>query len=189
MGLHWAFLRSPAAGAAIAIVHDGRSDRDRNAKRQGAGRWSLPLRPLVCLFALLCLAGCNTQSDPDIEGRTPDGTVTMTMAQAAFIGSGSGGSGTLNFRGRTYNFTVGGAGLGGIGASTIQAEGEVYGLTDVAQFPGAYAQGRVGFALGNRSAGNLWLRNGNNVVMALHAARQGLMLSLGADAILISLNE
>ena len=62
----------------------------------------------------------------------------MNQVQAAFIGSGGGGgSGTLNFRGQSYPFAVGGLGIGGIGASTINAQGEVYGLNNVADFPGA----------------------------------------------------
>lgn len=141
------------------------------------------------MLLLIGLAACQRDDRPSVEGRTPDGTVTMSKLQAAFIGSGSGGSGTLTFRGRSYPFTVGGAGIGGIGGSSIQAEGEVYGLTDVAQFPGAYAQRRAGFAFGNRSAGQLWLQNGNGVILHLQANRQGLMLSLGADAIVISLSQ
>jgi hypothetical protein len=143
----------------------------------------------LAALGLIFLAGCNTGDSSSLEGRTPDGTVTMNMVQAAFIGSGSGGTGTLLFRGRPYTFTIGGAGIGGIGASTVQAEGEVYGLTDVAQFPGTYARGRVGLAVGNMSAGQLWLQNGNGVIMHLQASRQGLILSLGADAVVVTLNQ
>jgi hypothetical protein len=71
-----------------------------------------------------------------VEGRQPEGTVEMNQVQAAFIGSGGGGSGTLYFRGQKYPFAVGGLGIGGIGASMINATGEVYGLTDVTAFPG-----------------------------------------------------
>ena len=138
---------------------------------------------------LICLAACQSNKQAEVEGRTPDGTVTMNMVHAAFIGSASGGSGVLSFRGRSYPFSIGGAGLGGIGGSSVQAEGEVFGLNDVARFPGTYAQGRVGFAIGTASAGQLWLQNGNGVIMQLHASRTGLMLSLGADAIVITMTQ
>ncbi len=138
---------------------------------------------------LICLAACQSDTPSGLAGRTPDGTVTMNMVQAAFIGSGSGGSGTLSFRGRSYPFSIGGAGIGGIGGSTIQAVGEVYGLDDVARFPGTYAQGRVGFAIGTTSAGQLWLQNSNGVILHLQASRTGLILSLGADAIIITMNR
>ncbi len=111
----------------------------------------------------------------------------MNQVQAAFIGSGGGGSGTLYYRGRSYPFAIGGLGIGGIGASTINASGEVYGLKNVIDFPGAYAQGRYGFAVGNSSGGDLWLQNEKGVIMHLKAKRTGLMLSLGGDAVVISM--
>jgi hypothetical protein len=145
----------------------------------------------VCVAAMLLLGGCGGKSpiSSPVAGETPDGTVDMSQVQAAFIGSGGGGSGTLVFRGQAYPFTVGGLGIGGIGASTIEAAGEVYHLHNVAQFPGAYAQGRYGFVVGTTSGGDLWLQNESGVIMHLHAKRTGLMLSLGGDAVVISMNQ
>jgi hypothetical protein len=37
------------------------------------------------------------------------------------------------------------------------------------------------------SGGDLWLQNENGVILHLHAKREGLMLSLGGDAIVISM--
>jgi hypothetical protein len=149
-------------------------------------------RPLICVAAtaLLLAVGCSgsVKVGPDaVAGLTPDGTVEMRQVQAAFIGSGGGGNGTLYYRGNAYPFTVAGLGVGGIGVSTLDADGEVYKLNSVAQFPGAYAQGRYGFAIGNRSGGDLWLQNESGVIMHLHAKREGLMLSLGGDAVVISM--
>ncbi|MBV8095689.1 MAG: hypothetical protein JO110_21170 [Acetobacteraceae bacterium] len=140
--------------------------------------------------ALISAAACSSQGGGPQAGVSgpPDGTVEMTQVQAAFIGSGGGGNGVLYFHGRSYPFQVAGLGIGGIGASTIQATGEVYGLQNVSQFPGAYAQGRYGFALGRQSAGDLWLKNDNGVTMHLHAKREGLMLSLGGDAVVIRMS-
>src|SRR6202051_1262138 len=146
----------------------------------------------LAVAALLPLAGCSSSQNADqqsLNGRPPDGTVDMNQVQAAFIGSGGGGSGTLNYRGQSYPFAVGGLGIGGIGASTINAQGEVYGLTRIQDFPGGYAQGRYGIVVGNASAGDLWLKNEKGVVMHLKAKRTGLMLSLGGDAVLISMQQ
>jgi hypothetical protein len=63
-----------------------------------------------------------------IKGKRPSGWVEMREVQAAYIGSGSAGAGTLTFRSRRYPFKVGGLGIGGIGLSTIEAQGEVYDL-------------------------------------------------------------
>ncbi len=146
----------------------------------------------VALVALLSLQGCSSSVSvgPDaIAGLTPDGTVDMEQVQVAYIGSGGGGSGALYFHGGAYPFTIGGLGIGGIGASVISASGEVYKLNNLANFPGAYAQARYGFALGDKSAGDLWLQNGAGVIMHLKAQRTGLMLSLGGDAIVISMSQ
>lgn len=143
--------------------------------------------PFGAALLLLLLAGCSGGSvGPEaIAGKTPSGTVELTSAQAAYIGSAQGGSGTLFFRGRSYPFDIAGAGIGGIGVSTVEGQGEVYQLTDVKQFPGAYVQGRYGYALGNRSGGDLWLQNDAGVIMHIKAKRTGLMLSLGGDAMVI----
>jgi hypothetical protein len=143
------------------------------------------------LAGLLLTGGC--QSDvrvgPEaIAGKRPDGFVRMDEIQAAYIGSASGGSGVLDFRGRRYPFTVGGGGIGGFGASKIDAEGEVYNLRDLAQFPGTYGEARYGFALGTASAGDLWMQNEAGVIMHLKARREGLMLSLGGSAIVVAMS-
>jgi hypothetical protein len=142
-------------------------------------------------LALLLLAG-GCQSDvrvgPDaIAGKTPDATVRMDEVQAAYIGSGSSGSGSLYYRGRSHPFSITGAGIGGIGASTIDAHGEVYNLRNLAQFAGTYGEARYGFAFGTASGGDLWLQNEAGVIMHLKARREGLMLSLGGDAMVISM--
>jgi hypothetical protein len=143
----------------------------------------------VLAAALLNLVGCTTQSSSiSLQGKPLSGYVRMTQVQAAYIGSGNAGSGALRYQGRTYPFSVGGLGVGGIGVSKIEAKGEVYGLHNVSDFAGAYVQGRYGFALGNTSGGDLWLQNGSGVIMRLVAKRQGLMLSLGGDAVVIKMN-
>lgn len=144
----------------------------------------------TALLALSALGGCtgSVKVGPEaIAGLTPDGTVDMQEVQVAYLASGGGGNGTLFYRGAAYPFTIGGLGVGGIGASTISAAGEVYKLNSLTQFPGAYIQGRYGFALGNRSGGDLWLQNDAGVILHLKAKREGLMLSLGGDAIAITM--
>jgi hypothetical protein len=147
---------------------------------------------IVLAAAVLALAACSNQGggrgdSGTVKNQTPAGTVEMHQVQAAFIGSGNTGDGTLRFHGRSYPFTVSGLGIGGIGVSTIDATGEVYDLKKVEDFEGAYAQGRYGFAVGEESGGDLWLKNDKGVVMHLKAKRTGLMLSLGGDAVVVTL--
>jgi len=119
------------------------------------------------------------------EEQRKSGEVSIDQVQVAFLISGNLGGGTLSYKGKTYNFTIGGLGIGGIGASSIQATGIIYNLDRLEDFPGAYGQARMGYAAGTLSSGDLWLQNNKGVYMYLKAKRQGLALSLGADAIYI----
>jgi hypothetical protein len=145
-----------------------------------AGRWA----PISGLAIALAVAVVGPSGADDLK---KSGSIRIEQVQIAFIGSGNLGGGTLQFGGKSYDFTVGGLGIGGIGISKITATGTVYNLKELAHFPGAYVQGRYGFAAGEVSAGKLWLKNSDNVVIELHADREGLALSLGGDAVYIDL--
>jgi hypothetical protein len=93
-------------------------------------RWKIGRRR-TCLL-LFAGAGfvtaCSTEQtmpDPIYQGRMPDGSVDMREGQVAYLGSGSGGNGTLTFQGNSYPFKVGGLGVGGIGLSAVDAKGYV----------------------------------------------------------------
>src|SRR6185312_9904626 len=109
--------------------------------RLGAGSRGLTLAVVVGLF------GCNNAGvgPQSVAGMQPVGTVDMNEVQAAYLGSGSTGNGALFFNGQRYPFSVSGLGVGGMGLSTINAQGEVYGLKTVDAFPGTYAEARYGF--------------------------------------------
>ena len=144
------------------------------------------------LTALLTLTGCNAsvQLGPQtVAGLTPSGTIDMEQVQVAYLASAGGGTGTLYYQGAAYPFSIGGLGVGGIGASTIDAQGEVYKLNNLANFAGTYGQARYGYALGTLSSGDLWMQNESGVIMHLKAKRTGLMLSLGGDAMVISMSQ
>ena len=118
-------------------------------------------------------------------GKPLSGAVTISQYQVAWMFSGNLGGGKLKYKGKTYDFEIGGLGIGGFGASKIEAKGEVYGLKNVADFAGAYGQARYGAVAVDKSAGELWLQNTKGVVLRLDAKRTGLALSLGADAIYV----
>jgi hypothetical protein len=152
---------------------------------------------VVALTLLLLTAACGMSGDLGGGGdeirltpdEKPSASITMEAVSAAFIGSGQGGEGTLFFRGQAYPFYVGGLGIGGIGASTITATGKVYRLDRLADFPGAYGQIRYGAVAGDLSAGQMWLKNPQGVIIHLDTERTGLMLSLGADGMVLTLKE
>jgi hypothetical protein len=146
---------------------------------------------ILAVLALLPLAGCQIPPSgipnaASIRGLRPSGAVTMTQV---FVSASGVGSGSLNFRGRTYPFTLVGS-LIGLGAiSTLQASGEVYKLSDVSQFPGAWIQGTGSLAITTKATGELWLENRNGVVMHLTAAQAGLTFSQGRYELYIQLSQ
>ena len=145
-----------------------------------------PQRPRDITLGSACSSSVKVGPEA-VAGLTPDGTVDMNQVQVAYIGNAGGGSGTLYYHGNSYPFTVGGLGVGGIGASTVDAEGEVYKLHNISQFAGSYGQASYGFVVGTTSGGDLWMQNEAGVIMHLKAKRTGLMLSLGGDAVVISM--
>jgi hypothetical protein len=157
---------------------------ERKSSNSGLSAWR-KLRPLMVAPILLLFVAGLVSAD---EQLTKSGTVNIQQVQIAWIGSANLGGGKLQANGQTYNFSIGGLGIGGFGVSEITATGEVYNMTDVAYFPGAYVEGRWGFALGDMSKGELWIRNDNGVYLHLKAQREGLALSLGGDAIYINMD-
>ena len=140
----------------------------------------------VALLGTLALAACSSVTPPtaqSIAGLSPDGRVTMNET---FVLGFAKGSGSLDFQGQTYPFTVLGTVVGpGGGYSKIKAGGEVYKLTKVADFPGRYIQGTGPAGLAKAGTGDLWLQNSSGVIMHLRDTETGAILSLGRDAILI----
>jgi hypothetical protein len=143
----------------------------------------------TALISLTACTGSVKVGPQAIAGLSPSGTVDMNEVQVAYLGNAGGGHGTLYYQGQAYPFTVAGLGVGGIGASTVSASGEVYKLDNIAQFPGTYGQASYGFVLGTKSTGDLWLQNQTGVILHLKAKREGLMLSLGGDAVSIQMNQ
>lgn len=112
--------------------------------------------------------------------------VRIEQVQVAFIGSVQRGGGSVTYHGRTYPITVGGLGIGGIGASKFTATGSVYKLREIGDLAGPYVQLREGWALGDAGRGRLWLRNDKGVIIQLVTRRKGIQLSLGADGVVVA---
>jgi hypothetical protein len=138
---------------------------------------------LVAAAAFLLAPAAGAQQEP-----TPSGTVEIDQTQFALILSGAFGGGTLHYQGKSYGFTIGGLGVGGFGIATLHATGEVYDLRDVADFGGVYGQAGASYALGKESAGTLWLENTKGVHLRLKAEREGIILSIGADGVIIKMD-
>lgn len=141
----------------------------------------------VLVFTATALTSKALAQEPPTEA--PSGHLKIEQIQVAFIGSGAVGGGTLEFEGKPYKFSVKGLGVGGFGASRLSATGEVYGLKKLEDFSGPYAELRTGWAIGDFGKGRFWLRNANGVYLKIEGKRQGAQLGVGAEAVLITLDE
>jgi len=135
----------------------------------------------ICAAAVLAGSGAAPA-----QAQSPTGTVTISQVQVALLVSGAIGGGMLSFGGERHDFSIGGLGVGGLGASRLEASGEVYNLQRLEDFEGPYAQGRAGAVAGDQQLeGGLWLINPNGVEMRLSSRREGYALSLGGDAVYV----
>jgi hypothetical protein len=118
----------------------------------------------------------------------PSGTLSIsTTSIAAGIGV-NWGSGVLITHGKRYRFDLQGLEVGGVGVSRVQAKGQVYHLSKVADFTGTYAAVGADAAVGY-GAGLLTMRNQNGVVINLQAVQQGIKLTAGGQGITIELKN
>jgi hypothetical protein len=114
------------------------------------------------------------------------GSVRFHIVKAGFIVGFGGGSGTLNFKGRTYRLSVGGINVGTIGASAVDLAGTAHNLRTAADIVGTYTQGSAALAIvgGGRVA---TLQNANGVVIKVRGPAVGLEASLSLSGITISM--
>ncbi len=159
-------------------------NRDNSTAARSAGPASLGRRRAVVSFVM---APIGLSLPARGMAQTPSGTVEISQVQIAFLVSGNLGSGRLHFQGRTYPFSIGGLGVGGIGVNRLEAVGSVYGLNRIEQFSGVYGGARTGVAVGDTGRGQLWLENGNGVKMHLRARREGLALTIGGDGLVVQM--
>lgn len=150
-------------------------------------------RPLkvTLVAAVLAMGGCSgmmtTPTAQSVAGLSPSGNVTITEDFLTGLG---GGSGTLEYQGRTYPFKVVGTVVGpGGGVEKISASGPVYKLASVANFPGRYTQSTGKAGLSSSGSSDLWLENNAGVILHLQGTSSGAMLTLGKDEIFIRMAQ
>jgi len=144
----------------------------------------------VCVFAVLvgmCAAVLPVLAQEGTRGDV-SGHVTMRVGRGALIISATGGDGELTFEGQSFRFKLGGMGIGLVGFTTVDAEGDVFNLKKIEDFPGAYVQGGADYAVGD-GQGVLWLTNTKGVVMKLRSKTKGVSLAVGGEGLLVQMGE
>ncbi len=162
-------------------------------------RFSKAAAGWIVLAALLGLSGCASSSHDSGDSMssggsakatapTPSGTIVIDETQIMWIVGGDIGGGTLQFQGQSYKFKMDGVKLGGFGAHKVKLDGDVYGLENIADFPGVYGEAEAGFTVADAGKGDAWFKNDKGVHIRLKSPEsKGLALAVGVDGIDIRL--
>jgi hypothetical protein len=133
------------------------------------------------LIALVALAGLSSASLAD------SGTVRLTIYKAGWIIGGSGGSGTLYFRGRAYRLSTGGLDYGLVfGGSKTVLHGTVRNIELPSDVAGVYVAAGAGLAVG-RGARAIVLTNQKGAVLELSGRQVGLLANADLSGLAIVL--
>lgn len=135
----------------------------------------------TALIALVALAGLAPASYAD------SGTVRLTIYKAGWIIGGSGGGGTLYFRGRTYRLSTGGLDYGLVfGGSKTVLHGTVRNINRPSDVAGVYGAAGAGLAVG-RGARAIVLTNQKGAVLELSGSQVGLLANADLSGLAIAL--
>jgi hypothetical protein len=133
------------------------------------------------LIALLMLA-CSSS-----VGFADSGTVRLTIYKAGWIIGGSGGGGTLYFRGRAYRLSTGGLDYGLVfGGSKTVLHGTVRNIHRPSDIAGVYGAAGAGLAVG-RGTRAIVLTNQKGAVLELSGRQVGLLANADLSGLAIML--
>jgi hypothetical protein len=133
------------------------------------------------LIALVALVGLSSTTVAD------SGTVRLTIYKAGWIIGGSGGSGTLYFRGRAYSLSTGGLDYGLVfGGSKTVLYGRVRNIERPSDIAGVYGAAGAGLAVG-RGARAIVLVNQKGAVLELSGRQVGLLANIDLSGLAITI--
>lgn len=119
---------------------------------------------------------------------TLDGTVKI---KGGVVAAGIGykwGRGTLIFQGQQFKFCVRGIAIGDAGIVSVDAQGNVYNLKSLDDFPGKYFALSGGFAIAKGESAAI-LKNKRGVMMEIELLETGVRFNMAATRLKISLAD
>ncbi len=112
----------------------------------------------------------------------PDATIKLHGGSVA-VGIGySWGGGTLTYKGKTYEVEVKGLSVGDVGASQVEAAGNVYHLAKLSDFDGNYTAAAAGATVAGGASASI-MKNQNGVEIRLVSTTQGLKFTFAAAGV------
>jgi hypothetical protein len=137
----------------------------------------------AALLALTAFAGATLSS----ASYADEGAVSLVIYKAGWIIGGSGGGGTLYFRGRAYPLSTGGLDYGLVfGGSRTVLQGRVHNIWRPSDVAGVYAAAGAGLAIGG-GARAIVLTNQKGAVLELAGRQTGLMANADLSGLAITL--
>jgi hypothetical protein len=142
--------------------------------------------PTAIRAALLALTALAAAALPSAS-YADSGTVSLTIYKAGWVIGGSGGGGTLNFRGRSYGLSAGGLDYGLVfGGSKTVLRGRVSNIERPSDVAGVYGAAGAGLAIGG-GARAIVLTNQKGAVLELSGRQVGLMANVDLSGLAITL--
>jgi hypothetical protein len=135
----------------------------------------------VAFTSIAILAGATSAALADC------GNINFTVLKAGWVIGGSGGTGSVQFQGRSYPIAIGGLSAGFVfGASETRFRGEVCNIRSARDVEGVYAAGGAGAAVG-RGAQAIVLTNQKGAVLSLTGRQVGLQINADVSGLAITL--
>jgi hypothetical protein len=135
---------------------------------------------LIAVAAMLGLALSSA-------AHADSGTVRLTIYKGGWFIGGSGGGGTLTFRGRTYPLSVGGIDAGLVfGGSKTVLRGRVSHINRASDVAGVYGAAGAGLAIGG-GARAIVLSNQKGAVLEMTGRQVGLMANADLSGLAITM--
>lgn len=135
----------------------------------------------VAFVSFAALLGAATAAQADC------GNIQFSVLKAGWVVGGSGGSGTVTFRGRTHRIGIGGISAGFVfGASDTRFRGTVCNINSASDVAGVYGAAGAGGAVG-RGAQAIVLTNQKGAVLSLTGRQVGLQINADLSGLAIAL--
>ena len=138
---------------------------------------------VACLFGML--GGAYAEEAMKAK---PDATMRLQSKSVAAGVGFSWGDGTLHYKARNYKLKVDGLTVGSVGASKVEAKGDVYNLKKLSDFDGNYTA-VTGEATVGGGAGGLIMKNQNGVEIRMTSTTQGANLTAGVSGVSLAVKK